>query len=568
MTAAFRSEVFEYANTVVEWMAATDPMFATGAGVPGYDALLPDFSSDSQRRVGEELMNHLIAIDGLQPTDAIDRVARQVLLERLGARMALQSFHELERSISVINSPLAEIRQVFEMMSTSSAEDAQVLAARLHAVRGSLKSWRNSLRNVAVAGQLPAVRHLQGIADQAATYGEGAFTELAERAATSCFVDVEASGLRAAGEDADAACRELSAWFVTELLPRAGTKEGCGAQRYQLWASYWTGTTPDLDELYAWGYADLQRIRSRMLEIAAELTPAASSLVETAEYLDADPARRIVGVDALLAKLKSFTAQAVLALDGTHFDIDPRIRFCDARIAPDGSAAAPYYIGPSEDLSRPGTTWFPTLGETTFSWWRHASTWYHEGVPGHHLQDGTAILLGDSLSRFHRLAGWTSGYGEGWALYAERLMDELGFFSDLGDELGYLSNQALRAARIVVDLGLHLELAAPEDLGTLGDLGDCSGKTWTPEMAVALLEEWAIQDHETSVSEVDRYLGWPAQAISYKVGERVWLEARAEAQARLGDAFSLKSFHAYALRLGPLGLDTFAEELRNWDGRP
>jgi uncharacterized protein (DUF885 family) len=267
-----------------------------------------------------------------------------------------------------------------------------------------------------------------------------------------------------------------------------------------------------------------------------------------------------------LRRLISFTEGAVKKLDGVHFDIDPRIRFCDARLAPEGSAAAPYYIPPSEDLSRPGTTWFPTLGETTFSWWAHASTWYHEGVPGHHLQCATSIIEADRQSRFHRLEAWTSGYGEGWALYAERLSEELGFFEDLGDELGFLACQALRAARVMVDIGMHLQLAAPSDLGELGGLGDCSGRVWTPEMAVAVLDEWAIQPHEMSVSEVERYLGLPAQAISYKVGERVWLRAREEARERLGDNFSLKRFHAYALALGPMGLDSLEVELRAWSG--
>jgi uncharacterized protein (DUF885 family) len=145
-------------------------------------------------------------------------------------------------------------------------------------------------------------------------------------------------------------------------------------------------------------------------------------------------------------------------------------------------------------------------------------------------------------------------------------MNELGFFSDLGEELGFLAGQALRAARVMVDIGLHLQLAAPDDLGVLGDLGDCSGRVWTPEMAVCVLEEMAIQPHDMSVSEVERYLGLPAQAISYKVGERTWLRAREEASTRLGDAFSLKKFHAHALALGPMGLDALEEELRAWDG--
>jgi uncharacterized protein (DUF885 family) len=192
--------------------------------------------------------------------------------------------------------------------------------------------------------------------------------------------------------------------------------------------------------------------------------------------------------------------------------------------------------------------------------------WYHEAVPGHHLQIATALLQAERLSRFHRLDGMTSGYGEGWALYAERLMDELDGYADPGDEMGFLAAQALRAARIVVDLGLHVGLAAPDDLGTLGGLGDCSGQLWNAEMAVALLEEWAIQPNDFATSEVERYLSIPAQATSYKVGERVWLEVREAARERFGDGFDLKRFHAHSLALGPMGLDPFRAEMANWDG--
>ena len=161
---------------------------------------------------------------------------------------------------------------------------------------------------------------------------------------------------------------------------------------------------------------------------------------------------------------------------------------------------------------------------------------------------------------------WTSGNGEGWALYAERLMEELGAFADPADELGYLEGQGLRAARIVVDLGLHLGFPAPADLGELGGLGDCSSKPWTPEMAVALLEERAIpamrspsrRSTATSRSRVRRRRTRSASASGS--------QAREDARSRLGDRFDLKGFHSFALRLGPMGLDPFRAELARWDG--
>ena len=558
-----RSAVFAFANDVVEHDAASDPIFATGAGVTSYDHLLPDFSPERTVRDIEATKDFLSQLSTLEASDDVYRVALAVLRERLDARLGLLESGESSCIFGVLTSPLSEIRQVFELMPSEGPAQVAVVAQRLAQVRPALTSWRRTLEQLAQDGRLPSRRHVMGVGQQAATYAEGTYEGFARRLAPESTDD---SDLVVAARDADAACGELATWMVEVLALSAGDHEACGPERYAAWSQYWNGAVLDFEELYAWGFDDLQRINARMWEIAQQLLPGATSLAEVAAHLEADPARLIEGTDELLRRLIGFTEDAVAKLDGVHFDIDPRIRFCDARLAPEGGAAAPYYIPPSEDLSRPGTTWFPTLGATTFSWWSHASTWYHEGVPGHHLQCATSIIEADRQSRFHRLEAWTSGYGEGWALYAERLMNELGFFEDLGDEMGFLAGQALRAARIVVDIGLHLELPVPAGFGSLADFGDCSGKAWTPPMAVAVLEERAIQPHEMSVSEVDRYLGLPAQAISYKVGERVWMRSREAARFRLGEDFSLKRFHAFALALGPMGLDPLEAELAAWDG--
>jgi len=561
--AAARSAVFAFADRYVSDRAALDPIHATGIGIEGYDHLLPDFSMRRWERDAESSGDALRQLEGIEPTDDIDRIAKSVMVERLTATLALEQSGELARTFSVISSPVTDIRQVFELMRADTAEDLARIQERLSAVRTSLSSWRGGLSELVGTGVVLPRRQVRGVAAQAAVQAEGAFAGFAAGLEAR---SQDLAGLRAAAADADAACGELAAWLVDDLAGASTDLDAAGPERYARWSQYFLGATPELDELYEWGWQDLQRINTRMRELATGLAPGAATLAEVAAVLDADDTGAIFGTDALIARLEAFTAATVEALDGVHFDIDERIRRCDARIAPDGSAAAPYYIAPSEDLSRPGTTWFPTLGETRFPWWRLASTWYHESVPGHHLESGNCFLLGDRLSRFQRLDAWTSGYGEGWALYAERLMDELGAFSEPAVEMGYLCGQGLRAARIVVDLGLHLGFAAPRDLGTLGDLGDCSGQPWSAEMAVALLVERALEDHAYAVSEVDRYLGSPAQAISYKVGERTWLEAREAARQRLGDRFELKRFHAYALGLGPMGLDPFCDELARWDG--
>ena len=152
-------------------------------------------------------------------------------------------------------------------------------------------------------------------------------------------------------------------------------------------------------------------------------------------------------------------------------------------IAPPGGAAAMYYTGPSEDFSRPGRTWYPTQGRTTFPLWREVSTCYHEGVPGHHLQVAQVKYLSEQLSRYQRAFGFLSGHGEGWALYAERLMGELGYLDDPAYELGMLGAQAMRAVRVIVDIGMHLELPIPASERYH------PGETWTGELALPFVIE-------------------------------------------------------------------------------
>jgi uncharacterized protein (DUF885 family) len=242
-------------------------------------------------------------------------------------------------------------------------------------------------------------------------------------------------------------------------------------------------------------------------------------------------------------------------LAGTHFDIPPAVLKVEAMIAPPGGNPAMYYTPPSSDFSRPGRTWYPTIGKTRFPLWREVSTAYHEGVPGHHLQLAQTCLLEKSLPPFQTLLGAVSGHVEGWALYAERLMGELGYLENPDYHLGMLAAHALRAARVVVDIGLHLDKPIPTDQPFH------PGATWSFELAVSFLIEKGRIGRDFATGEVHRYLGVPAQAISYKVGERVWLEVREAARRNWGPRFELREFHRRALNLGCVGLDQLRREL-------
>ena len=546
-----RSPIFALSDSYVEKSARLSPMASTYLGITDLNDQLDDFSI-AGRAVEADLTRATLAeLNKLEPIDEIDRVAKSVMHERLTSSLQLHDSFESHINFNVLTSPPADIRQVFEMMPKESAADFDNIAKRLLAVDKAHLSWISTIDTMAKKGKTVAQRQIDGIAKQLESYANGGYAAMAK----NFDADGKYPAVHEAAKAAAASSAETATYLRGTYMALATPNDAVGAERYAVWARYYTGSNLDLRATYEWGLADLAQITERMWKVAAQIKPDAKTLREVADYLDNAPEYKIHGKDAIIKKLLDFTQAAVTQLDGTHFDIDDRMKFCDARIAPEGSASAPYYMSPSEDMSRPGTTWLPLLGKDEVSWWHLASTWYHEAVPGHHLQVATSVLECDRLSRFQRFGAWISGYGEGWALYSERFMDDLGAFDEPGIEMGFLSAQALRATRIVIDIGMHLGYT------------DENGRVWDAVSGREALMNKALLDEHHATSETDRYLGWPGQAISYKVGEREWIAARENAKKRLGSEFSLKRFHAHALKIGPMGLDTFGQELALWDGK-
>jgi uncharacterized protein (DUF885 family) len=243
--------------------------------------------------------------------------------------------------------------------------------------------------------------------------------------------------------------------------------------------------------------------------------------------------------------MQNLSDNAVRELGKTHFDIAEPMRKLECMIAPTKDGGI-YYTGPSDDFARPGRMWWSVPeGVTEFDTWRETTTVYHEGVPGHHLQIAQATYNSAELNTWRRTLAGTSGHAEGWALYAERLMDELGYLADDGDRFGMLDGQRMRAARVVLDIGVHLGKARP----------DGNGK-WDADYAFQFMRDNVLMEDEFVRFEVNRYLGWPGQAPSYKVGQRIFEDLRAESSRREGPAFSLKAWHKRVLDIGGVGLDT------------
>ncbi len=546
-----RSPIFALSDSYVEKSARLSPMASTYLGITDLNDQLDDFSIAGRAIEADLTRATLAELNKLEPIDEIDRVAKSVMVERLTSSLDLHDSFESHLSFNVLTSPPADIRQVFEMMPKESAADFDNIAKRLLAVDKAHLSWVSTIDTLAKKGKTVAQRQIDGIAKQLEGYADGGYANMAK----TFDPDGKYPAIHEAAKAAARSSADTAKYLRGTYMALATPNDAVGAERYAVWARYFTGADLDLRATYEWGLADLAQITERMWRVAAKIKPDAKTLREVADYLDNAPEYKIHGKEAIIKKLLDFTQAAVTQLDGTHFDIDERMKFCDARIAPEGSASAPYYMSPSEDMSRPGTTWLPLLGKDEVSWWHLASTWYHEAVPGHHLQVATSVLERDRLSRFQRFGAWISGYGEGWALYAERFMDDLGAFDEPGIEMGFLSAQALRATRIVIDIGMHLGYT------------DENGRVWDAVSGREALMNKALLDEHHATSETDRYLGWPGQAISYKVGEREWIAARENAKKRLGSEFSLKKFHAHALKIGPMGLDTFAAELALWDGK-
>jgi uncharacterized protein (DUF885 family) len=554
--------VRDVADGYVMALAEVDPTVATSLGLrPGEDRL-PDLSPAGQEVLDDlasATLTELARVEGgTEPADAERRCAR-LLRERLEAGLAMSAQGEHLRAVSNIFGPPHRVRGTFLDMPAVTADDWAVIARRMARVALAFAQYRASLEDGASRGLLAGPRVVRTAAAQMrewteAADGHGWFADFAAAANVPPSLRAE---LDRAATSANEATAELARWLGDVYLARVQeAPDGVGEDRYRVCARRWTGANLDPHEAYAWGwdqFTDLQR----QMSAEAQHVIAGASAQEAMHHLEASgPA--VDGVEEIRAWLQDMMDGAIADLDGTHFDLAPPLRNVEARIAPTGTAAAPYYTAPSQDFSRPGRTWLPTLGKTRFPLWSLISTWYHEGVPGHHLQLAQWRYVSGDLSLYQTTVGGVSACSEGWALYAERLMDELGYLTSPGARLGYLDGQNLRAIRVIVDIGMHLGLKVPAD-SRIG-----AGETWTPDLALEFFTAHSGSNKEFMASEIIRYLSGPGQAISYKLGERAWLAGRNAARAAhaaTGTAHDLKAWHMAALSLGSLGLDDLTDEL-------
>ncbi|GGO94748.1 DUF885 domain-containing protein [Actinomyces gaoshouyii] len=555
------------AERYAERLAALSPEFALYSGLPGRLGALDDYSPAGFSALADLRAQTLAALDTAAPVDDVDRVTIAAMRERFGVEDELHEAGEDLRALNNIASPIQTIRDTFDNHPMATAGDWESFASALRAVPGALAGHRESLRVAAARGLTPAARQVRACIKQAqdqAGKASSSFTALIEGARLADGGALPAAlttDLRAAAREARAAYAEAAHWLATDISPLATGDDAVDRERYERFSREFLGTRIDLDETYEWGRERLAAIDAEQQDIAASLYGPGTTVAEALERLGADASRQVRGTEALRAWMQETSDAAISALDGTQFDIPAPLRALECRIAP-SSTGGIYYTAPSDDFSRPGRMWWSVpAGTEDFATWQERTTVFHEGAPGHHLQIGMQTLLRDELNSWRRHGCWVSGHGEGWALYAERLMADLGFQEDPADRMGMLDSQRLRAARVVLDIGVHLRKERPAELAALPGVGEGH---WDAGSAWAFLRANAAMGESFLRFELDRYLGWPGQAPSYAVGQRLWEEARdaslAAARAAGADD-SLKAFHARALRLGSVGLDVMREAL-------
>ena len=555
------TDVDAIADRYVARLADLSPEFAVYNGLPGRRGELDDYSPEGLAALSDLDRSTLRELDAVSPTDDVDRITVAAMRERLGVSVDLADAGEELRCLNVVASPVQSLRDGFDNMPTRTEEDWADFASALRDVPRALDQYAQCLRLALSCGDVAARRQVEAVISQAhiqAAEDTSSYTALVDSAVTADGAPlsaVMAEDLRSAAATARKGYVRIAQVLTNEILPHAGDSDAVGRERYERFSRHFLGAVVDLDETYEWGRERLAAIDAEQRAIAEQLYGPGVSVREALDRLNTDPERTIHGTRALQAWMQETSDAAIAALDGVHFDIPAPLRTLECRIAPSATGGI-YYTGPSDDFSRPGRMWWSVpAGTEDFAAWQERTTVFHEGVPGHHLQIGMQTLLRDELNSWRRLVCWVSGHGEGWALYAEKLMTDLGFQDDPGDRMGMLDSQRLRAARVVLDIGVHLGKERPPELTDLPGVGE---GIWDAGSAWAFLRHNVAMDESFLRFELDRYLGWPGQAPSYAVGQRLWEDARDRA---LAGGASLKDFHARALRLGSVGLDVLREAL-------
>ena len=530
-------------------LAAISPTLATEIGLEGHDGELQDFSPEYFDALADRIRDLVADVEALNDStdasddeddfDDVDSLTAAILRDRMAYQLELHHRGEFLRHLNIIDSPVQTIRDSFALMPKVTEEDFDNIAARMSNVPTALRGYAESLAEAAATGDVASHRQIDGVINQCEALAEdGSLLE-------HLGVPPEAPVV----QEAKDAFSEFADWLSTELSPQSTHEDGVGRDRYELFSALFLGRDIDLDDAYDWARETLAETVAEQVTLARSLYGPDTTVLGAYRQLNEDPGYQLQGTDALMEWMNSVNERVLAELGGKDLTVPRGLRKVECAIDRAGSGGI-FYTPPSDDLLRPGTMWWSVpAGQEVFHTWQELTTIFHEGMPGHHLQMGTALTQRATLNLWRRSVCWNSGHGEGWALYAEHLMAEHGYFDDPGYRMGLLDSRRLRLARVMVDIGVHLKKATPDGAGV-----------WDAQYAKAFLRDNSAMMEANLSFELDRYMGWPGQAPSYAIGYRDWLTLRDKA---LAQGMTLRDFHDKALRLGSMPMDMLANEVLN-----
>ena len=570
-TAAAGVVLRDLADEYAMLLCAHDPEAAARTGLPG-GAILPDYSPAglAERLSAERSLRHRVA--AVDRSTGSDELLRRHLLERLETSIQFISAGEEGGNLGFLSSPFQQIaRQLHrppEAPDRAGSEEADLAEAeakwedawnlhrtRLEALPAALEGLAASLAASAEAGAIAPLSQVDVVAGQA--------RDLASRRTRGLPEDLPAT-LHVQLQEADIAARRAALDFAshlrTTLSPRAPQAEGVGRRRHALWMRRVLGTRVDPEETYAWATEELARVIAEQDAIAVDILGPGANAHSLNRHLRADPTQALRPQDyTIWAQEVADEAWDVVVgrvLDPPDGLGRPRVRLGES------GAGVVRYEEPrgTGGERRPGVVLRSLADGERLVWpWMERTTVLHESVPGHHVHVG-AHATSTRLTAWQRYLGSVAGCDEGWGLYAESLADELGLMPTPEDRFGRLAARRWRLARVLVDLGVHSRLPVPDDVAALPS----ASREWNRATVTAVLRHHTVISEGRLRFEVSRHLGWPAQPLTYAVGERVWQAGRrsAQEQARAeGGRLDLRAFHNRGIDLGSVGLDLLASAL-------
>lgn len=546
------ASVNDLAQQLVELNFDAEPLEGTLMGFRQYDDRLADLTVSAQERIAANRRGIADAAGALDPAALTEQEAltRSVIIASAAYADDAERADQLSYTVAAFPvSPASVLLSYLRMIVVSDDDQARAYLARLGGIPGYLDQHLERLAGGRASGAHPVAQLVQMAIDQIDTYLAAPSSSLAIEVPDTFRDEVETM-IEQVVNPAFARYREA---LIADVLPTSRDDEHPGlvhlpdgAQRYQALIRVHTTTDRTAAELHELGKALVADVHTEFRVLGRELF-GLDDVPSIFRHLQDDPGLRWSSSEEIIAAAER-TVRRAEAASVEWFGVLPRA-VCALEAIPEleaASAAPAYYMPPSFDGTRPGT-YFTNVNEptkrTTFDL---ESVAFHEAVPGHHFQISLAMELTE-LPLLRKLAGFTA-YVEGWGLYAERLADEMGLYSSSLQRVGMLSADAWRAARLVVDTGIH----------ALG---------WTRTQAIEYLQSSAPLAPIDAIAEIDRYIAYPGQALSYMSGRLEIQRLRALAQAELGDDFDIKSFHDVVLGSGALPLSVLDALVNDWIAR-